>query len=234
MTADELEELIYDCPRIYHMAERGAWEGVKRHGLLSTSALLDLYGIAGEIRERIETKHRPSIVIVSDENIGRAAIRDQIPMSDSGLKRALPEHVSPAEWYACLNSKVFFWMSEARLFRLTTARAYRDVEHEVLVLDSRTIIKEFYDKIWLCPINSGCTKPMPHPRDFGIFQRIDEYDYAHWRQRRKRGERVVELCVDHSVTDVERFAVDGFVVRGEERLCELSTPCSSARLQERE
>ncbi len=221
MTDAELDELISDCPRVYHMAERGAWEGVKRHGLLSTSALLDLYHITGEDRQRIESRHRPSIVVVSDKKLGKASIRDQIPMSDSGLRRALPEHISPADWYARLNSKVFFWMSEARLLRLTTAKAYREIEHEVLVLDTGLLIKEFQNKIWLCPINSGCTKPMPHPRDFSTFQRIDEYDYAHWRRRRGRGERVVELCVDHSVPNVKRFVVDAFVVRGEERLGKL-------------
>ncbi len=221
MTEAELDELISDCPRVYHMAERGAWGGVKRHGLLCTSALLDLYDVTGEDRKRIESSHRPSIVVVSDKKLGKASIRDQIPMSDSGLRRALPEHISPADWYARLNSKVFFWMSEARLLRLTTAKAYREIEHEVLVLDTRLLIKEFQKKIWLCPINSGCTKPMPHPRDFSTFQRIDEYDYAHWRQRRGRGERVVELCVDHSVPNVKRFVLDAFVVRGEERLGKL-------------
>ena len=85
MTEPELDELISDCPRVYHMAERGAWEGVKRHGLLSTSALLDLYQITGEERQRIENRHRPSIVVVSDKKLGKASIRDQIPMSDFWL-----------------------------------------------------------------------------------------------------------------------------------------------------
>lgn len=108
MTLRELNELITDCPRIYHMAEKGAWYGVKQHGLLSTSALLDLFSVTGTARANIEKKHRPGIVVLSDEKLGFAAIRDQIPMDDVGLKRALPAHISPEEWYAHLNSKVFF------------------------------------------------------------------------------------------------------------------------------
>jgi hypothetical protein len=41
VTEEELEELIADCPTLYHMAQRGSWESVKVRGLLSTSALLD-------------------------------------------------------------------------------------------------------------------------------------------------------------------------------------------------
>ncbi len=218
MTEEDLNELIGDSPRLYHMAEKGAWEGIRRHGLLSTSALLDLFQIDGQQRKTIERKYRSAIVEISDEEIGRAAIRDQIPMSDSGLKRALPPSITPADWYERLNSMVFFWMTENRLLRLTGARAYRGVEHEVIVFDTRSIIEAFSSKIWLCPINSGCTKPMPHPRDHNTFQRIADYDYVFWKSKRPRGERVVELCVEYSGPNVRQFIVDAFLIRGEQRL----------------
>ncbi|MDT2023301.1 DUF7002 family protein [Methylocella sp. CPCC 101449] len=218
MTSAELAELISDCPQIYHMAERGAWDGIKRHGLMSTCALLDLFKIDGQSKIQISKMHRPAIVEISDEDAGLARIRDQIPMSDAGLRRALPADITPADWYLRLNKMVFFWMSKERLLRLTNAKAYRTSEHEVLVLDTRKFIDAFFEKIWLCAINSGCTKPFPHPRDFEAFKRIPDYDYALWRRRRPRGERVVELCVDNVVPDVERFLLDGFVIRGEERL----------------
>ena len=65
MTEQELDELISDCPRLYHMAEMGAWEGVKRNGLLSTSSLLDLYEIEGDVRFSIESQRRPANVSIS-------------------------------------------------------------------------------------------------------------------------------------------------------------------------
>lgn len=213
MTDEELEELIRDCPRLYHMAERGASEGIRRHGLLSTVALLDLFQIGGDQRDAIELAHRANIIRIASHELGSAAIRDQIPMSDSGLRRALPPNLNPRDWYKRLNSMVFFWLSEARLLRLTGARAYRDIEHEVLVLDTRALVHAFVDKIWLCPINSGCTKPFPHPRDENTFQRVANYDYSYWKSRRRRSERVVELCVDHSLPDPARFIVDAFVQR---------------------
>lgn len=218
MTEAELEELITNCPTLYHMAERGSWASIKQYGLLSTSALLDHYAVVPPRRTEIESQHRSKSVEVKSDGLPRAVVRDQIPMSDAGLRRALPNRLSPANWYELLNAKAFFWLSEERLHRLTNAKAYRDQEHDVLEVDTRSLIAAHRDSIWLCPINSGCTKPMPHPRDETIFARILDYPYAHWRERRSRQERVVELAVDHSVKDIRDYVRRVVVKRGIEVL----------------
>jgi len=203
VTEAELEELITDCPTLYHMAEVGSWASIKKHGLMSTSALLDLYKVAAHRRSEIESCHRKESVEITAQDMPRAIIRDQKPMDDNGLRRCLPEHLSPADWYELLNSKTFFWLTEDRLHRLTGAKAYREKEHDVLEVDTRSLIEAYRNKIWFCPINSGCTKPMPRWRDETIFARIDDYDYEHWvKKKRKRGERVVELVVDYAVPDI--------------------------------
>lgn len=202
MTEEELEELIADCPTLYHMAERGSWASIKERGLLSTSALLDLYAVQEPQRSGIEKQHRPCGVELQADGLPRAVVRDQIPMSDAGLKRCLPEHLTPAGWYELLNAKAFFWLTEDRLHKLTAAKAYRDREHDVLEVDTRSLIEAHRNAIWLCPMNSGCTKPMPHPRDETTFARIPDYPYQYWRGKRSRGERAVELAVDYSVPDI--------------------------------
>ena len=204
MIEKELEELISDCPTLYHMAERGSWASIMKRGLLSTSALLDLYSVNGAERRKIEQEHRPSSIEITAEGLPRAVIRDQIPMSDAGLQRCLPTHLKPSDWYRILNTKAFFWLSEARLHKLTGAKAYRNFEHDVLEINTRSLIEAHREKIWLCPINSGCTKPMPRYRDESVFARIPDYPYAYWRRKRKRGERVVELAVDYSVPDIRK------------------------------
>lgn len=218
MTEAELEELIADCTTLYHMAERGSWQSIKQYGLLSTSALLDHYAIEPPRRTEIERQHRPMSTEVTSEGLPRAVVRDQLPMSDEGLSRALPDRLSPADWYELLNAKAFFWLSEERLHKMTNAKAYRDREHDVLEVDTRSLIEAHRDAIWLCPINSGCTKPMPHPRDETIFARISEYPYAYWRERRGRRERVVELAVDRSVADIRDHVRRVIVKRGTEVL----------------
>jgi uncharacterized protein DUF7002 len=46
----DVAELVETCPRLFHMAEPGSWAGIQRHGLLSTSALLDLFEVDGDLR----------------------------------------------------------------------------------------------------------------------------------------------------------------------------------------
>lgn len=218
MTEAELEELITNCPTLYHMAERGSWASIKQYGLLSTSALLDHYAVQPPNRTEIESQHRPRSVEVTRKGLPKAVVRDQIPMSDAGLRRALPDRLTPSDWYELLNAKAFFWLSEDRLHKLTNAKAYRDKEHDIVEVDTRSLINAHRESIWLCPINSGCTKPMPHPRDETIFARIADYPYNYWRERRSRKERVVELSVDHSVKDIRNHVRRVIVKRGMEVL----------------
>lgn len=214
MTPCELEELIEDCPTLYHMAEKGSWPSIQERGLMSTSALLDAYKVEGNQRVCIESMRRPSNITLTYHDLPPAVVRDQIPMDDAGLVRCLPAHLRPADWYRVLNHKVFFWLSRARLLRLLDAVAYRDKSHDVIELNTQSVIDAYKEKIWLCPINSGCTKPFPHPRDENTFSRISDYPYQHWRSRRRRGERVVELAVDYAVPDLKTYVTRVVEMRG--------------------
>jgi hypothetical protein len=198
----DIATLVDTYPSLWHMAEDGAWPLILEHGLLSTSALLDLFEVEEQNRRRIESMHRPESVTISSEHIGVAVVRDQKPMSDQGLRRCLPDYIAPQEWYELLNQHTFFWVTEQRLLRLLNARAYRERPHTVLTLNTASIVGEYRDRIRLSAINSGCTKPFPHPRDERTFLRIEDYPFE---ARKRRGlEPVVELAVFHGVADMER------------------------------
>jgi hypothetical protein len=214
----ELDELQADCPTLYHMAERESWSSIKKSGLLSTSALLDRYGIAGAEREVIEAQRRPKSYVLEKKVLGRVVVRDQLPMDGTGLTRCLEDSLSPGDWYRTLNTKVFFWFTRSRLLRLLCAGAYRDSEHDVLELDARSLVKANREKIWLCPMNSGCTKPFPHPRGVTTFRRVDDYPYARWKAKRPRGERVVELAVDYAVPNIIKFVRRVVRMKGDKEL----------------
>ena len=215
MTDAELAELIADCPTLYHMTERGNWPAIRTHGLLSTSALLDLYGVKSPQREAIEAQRRPECVAIDHPEHGRVMIRDQKPMDDAGLARCLDDGLSPADWYRLLNRKVFFWLSRARLLRLLNARPYRGLGHDVLELDTASLIEAYRPAILLSPINSGATRPFPVRRGRNTFLPIGDYPYARWRATRGRGERVVELAVEYGVHDISRFVRQTTVMRGD-------------------
>src|SRR5438128_1801131 len=129
-----VDELIATYPRLYHMAEAGSWSGITRHGLLSTSALLDLFEVAEDERESLESRSRAESEKIVHADHGTAIIRDQIPLREGPLAQCLVG-MTPTEWYRELNRRVFFWLDEGRVGRLLLGRAYRDHAHDVLTVD---------------------------------------------------------------------------------------------------
>jgi hypothetical protein len=133
-------------------------------------------------------------------------------MSDSGLRRALLDGLEPTDWYRILNKKVFFWVTVDRLRKLRKAREYTAYRQTLLVIDTQRLLASHSDRVVLSPMNSGCTKPFPHPRGRRTFLSVAEYPYA---ERVGRGlEPVVELAVDYMVEDVESFVVSSMETGG--------------------
>lgn len=205
-------------PRLYHMAEMGTWPGIKKHGLLSTSAVLDRYGITGKQRNALEQAHRSEKCKVGGEH-DYIVLRDQKPMAPDRLAKALQGGLTPEKWYAWLNGRAFFWAEEDRLLQLLNARAYRKLEHDVLTLDTAKLIGDYEEKIWLCHMNSGNTFPMPHARDLGAFQRIKTYP-----TRPRSGnpyKKVVEVVVDHEVQNIRKYVIEVHRMKGKAVLAQL-------------
>ena len=87
---------------------------------------------------------------------GTAWIRDQRPMSDAGLLRALANSdLRPRDWYRLLNRRVYFWTTEQRLNTMLSAEAYREKYHTVISLDTRRLLDRHLDQVELSAINSG-------------------------------------------------------------------------------
>ncbi len=220
MTDEELAKLVQSHPVLFHMAERGSWESIRTHGLLSTSALLHLFGVVGSDRELIESCHRPGSVTIEREGVGSAVIRDQKPMDDRGLERCLKDGLTPRHWYEILNARVFFWLTRSRLVRLLTARTYRTAEHDVLEIDTASLVSAYRKEITLAGINTGATKPLPAPRGKKTIVSIAEYDYAGRIMSHPR-EPVVELAVESGVPDIGQFVRRVVVMRGEVEVAEV-------------
>lgn len=74
-------ELISAHPRLYHMAEDGAWPAIRARGLLSTSALLDLYEVTGETRLSLEARRRPTSVALEAHGFRPPSSRRSWPVA---------------------------------------------------------------------------------------------------------------------------------------------------------
>lgn len=192
-----VEKLIQRHPTIYHMAEAGSWDSIRARGLLSTTAALDHLGIGPGERERFESEHRAQMMTAGRADQGGILLRDQKPMPPSRLEKALPAGVSVADWYRLINGKVFFWVQEERLMRLL--KSYGNEPHDVLEVDTASLLKAHAGNVSLCRMNSGNTLPFPHPRTPGDFQRIADYEV---RANGTPIKPIVELVVDYHVPDI--------------------------------
>jgi hypothetical protein len=191
-------------PRVYHVAEVGSWTGIQQHGLLSVSALLDLFRVQGHERELLETRKRVTAVVLEHPEHGRVVLRDQKPLSEDKLGGCLMD-MTPAEWIRLLNSRVFFWLTERTLNTLLDGQEYRDRSHELIVFDSRRLLERHGTRAFLSPINSGATLYKPAERGSTTFRPLAIYDILEKRPP-------VELAILDGIRD----AAD-LVVRVDER-----------------
>jgi hypothetical protein len=207
----QLEKLIERYPYVYHMAEAGTWPSIQQRGLLSTTAALDALGIKGARRDELEGAYRPDMLSLNPGGANDIVLRDQRPMPPNRLAQALPAHLTTEQWYRIINNKVFFWVSQERLGRLL--RSYEHQVHDVLRVNTASLLDSHFARTWLCHMNSGNTLPIPHWRDETVFKRIDDYPV---NSVGKPTKEVVELVVDYSVPDIAQHVIDVTRVQGDE------------------
>ncbi|MFL5483647.1 MAG: DUF7002 family protein [Gemmatimonadaceae bacterium] len=203
----KIDQFISEYPWLYHMATHGSWPSIRQHGLLSTSAILDLVSVSASERAALESQRRHEINRLSRPGIGSFELRDNLPLDDRGLLRCLQDGLTPKEWYETINRRVFFWVSEHRLEGMLDARAYRDRQHTVLILDTSALLGVHSDCVTVSPMNTGATKPYPFPRGRRTFQRIQDFDWSARRKIATKRNAVVELTVDYSIPDVRDFVI---------------------------
>lgn len=200
------ETLAQRYPRLYHMAEEGSWASIEQRGLLSTTALLDLFEVPEEQRYALEAQRRSESVPIHHPIHGTAWIRDNKPINETVLRRTL-EGMTEEEYYRTLNRRVFFWVSTDRLDRLRNAPPYRHRGHDILELDTAALLERHHEHVELSHLNSGAVHPAAnYPRGAGTFAPIESYAYG--ERRRVSNEPVVEVTVLYSVPDVRDFVND--------------------------
>ena len=197
------DDLIRAYPVLYHMTEDVNWPSIRRHGLLSTSGLVELFEIRGAQRKALIEERRPESVLISHPRVGQAVVRDNKPMSEAKLARALVGMTARA-WYRLLNGMSFFWVREERVITLLSARGNRDRAHCVIVVNTARLLADHLPRVRLSPINSGNTAYLAARRGRSTFRPIGSYDYEQHRAARGR-DAVVELTVIGGIRNVERY-----------------------------
>ena len=82
---------------------------------------------------------------------------------------------------------------------MISAAAYEGMSHDVLIVDSKALVRLEAANVRLSRMNSGSTKRMAHPRDMGLFKTISDYPFESRRRKYGRARAVAEVCVLESV-----------------------------------
>jgi hypothetical protein len=209
----QVADLIRLYPRLFHMAAAGSWPSIQRHGLLSTSALATLWG-----SEEAVSALRQESVLLEHPEFGRAVVRDQKPIHRESLEEALAGEMSVEDWLAELNSRVFFFVQIESLRGLMGSPAYRNHEHDVLTVDTRSLVGAHEERIVLAGMNTGFAQRHNHKaRGHGTFQRIADYPHPPRTVARVGGRReLVELCIPGAVPDIADHVIRVDRMRGGE------------------
>ncbi|MBX3502646.1 MAG: hypothetical protein KF889_24640 [Alphaproteobacteria bacterium] len=193
--------------RVYHIAEADNWPSIERDGLLSARALFERAGARPEDRAAVE-QHRPVRAVLSDGTV----IRDQSPMPPAALKPCL-RGVTPTQWYALLNGKVFFWFDEERVAR--HLHACRRTAQIVLTIDAGALLARHAVRAAVAPFNTGNARRKPAVRGRATFVPWLSWQASGWRAEsdglgtslRASSHKPAELTIDHAVPDILDFVV---------------------------
>ncbi len=186
------------------MSERGSWDSIREHGLLSTSALLDLFEIEDEERIEIESRLRMRSFKIRHNVRGVAVVRDQNAMWDKPASHGYParmledclDGISIDEWCYFLNQWVFFWPEVWRLDLMLNSPLYKTRPHWVIIVDTQLLIDHHPDRIYFSSINSGSIW-RPDKRNKDSLKPLGEFN----------GNQVVELAVEHSVPNLDQITL---------------------------
>lgn len=195
------------------MAERGSWPSIKNNGLLTSNEVFERSCSDPTALVSLQRCHRPEKISRDVAEIGQIILRDQLPMPPKQIIRALPDGMAPEDWYSVINERVFFWTEEERLHRLLNARQYRSLEHDVLTLDTASLLQNHIENVRLCHMNSGNAFPKAHQRDLSTFKRIEDYEVTSTGRPKKP---VVELTVLGGVKDIANYVIEVRVMKGAE------------------
>jgi hypothetical protein len=221
LAAMKVDELVSRFPVVYHTTAGGRWTTIRDHGLWTAEQIVRTAWCDRQSANLILTTRRTHAVQLTHPVLGAVTIRDQAPLRPEVLKSCLTD-MSVAEWLSLLNHRVFFWLHPSRVSTLLSGRRNRDVEHDVIVVGTASLVEAHHERISLSPINSGATLyPNAAPRGSQTFHTIADYPYAQRRQTRAVSASIVELAVADGVRDIAAHTIGVQRWKGPNRLYDI-------------
>ncbi|MBM2575327.1 hypothetical protein JQC91_03325 [Jannaschia sp. Os4] len=170
-------------PTLWRLAMRGAHEGIRRHGLLTAAQIAERADIA------LPRTPRPTALHATLPDGTPVAITDNSPLSFAKLAPVLDDGLTPEDWLAMLNDRVFLWPERRLGEGNLRARRRLGYESEWQGYDTAALLTLVWDRAEIAPINTGATIRRPTRRGRATFAPLAGLDWQAWRRaRRDRGE----------------------------------------------
>jgi hypothetical protein len=195
--------------RVYHLVDECNRRSIERDGLFSTNLLLERSGLSAEECRQRQRQQRKERTRLPDGVV----IRDQIPMPPRALSQCLVDGTTPEEWYALLNSMIFFWVDPKRLAR--QANACSPWPQLMFEIDAEKLIDRHAQRAFVTPFNVGSATRRPAPRGKASFVPVAAWNENRWeyestglkRPLRPSSHRPAELTVRDAVADAMDFVL---------------------------
>ena len=166
-------------PRLYRLSAAGSAASIRRHGLLCAASLARRAGHA------LPDRRRPAALDLVLPDGTPVRITDNAPLSEARLARVLDDGLTPADWMAMLNARVFFWPSRSAGLGNLAARTRLGYASEWHVFDTARLLAPAWDRAEIAPFNTGATVHVPPRRGRATFAPLADLDFAEWRGRRR-------------------------------------------------
>lgn len=189
------EEFIARYPVLYHRSPSVNAAGISRHGLLSVTALLQLYAVGAKRAAAIERDRAKVGILVKPPNEHPdwppILIGDQHQINPAQMAAAL-DGVTPEEWRKELNARVFFWPTVERL--AVHQKAYAAMPSVLYEIDSAKLLTRHGERLRVARINTGFFRRTPAMRSRATYQRLADF-------RHDAKNRIAEVSVLDGVPD---------------------------------
>lgn len=172
----EEHEFVRRYPRLWHVTDGDAWDGIVRNGLLSSRMLVDLYK-RDDADELLSTR-REKAVVLEDEQHGRAVLRDQELVDPERLAACLTPGTTPEQWFRMLNGFVHLFAKEKQLdpFR---DRYLKEGPVIVLTFRTHTLARAHGEFTLVATMATGTTsdrRTVAAKRGIETFERLRNFD----------------------------------------------------------
>jgi hypothetical protein len=204
------EDIATRHPHLFHLTERGGGDRIRKHGLWSTEKLLDHCELQEAARLTLLTRRRAEPVALHHGMFGPITINDNRPLSEAKLATCLDDGLSPSDWLKLLNSFVFLWASNRHAQDLLKAAGNSGRAKELLVFDALPLLRNYFERVYISPINTGATLHQPARRGLATFAPAAQLPYEAWRRRRglSAPDKIKEVVIKDGVPDVGRYLLD--------------------------